>query len=273
MCLRGWKKMSARWRDAVLSFSFVTHPTFRRPQFWSPLEGTGDYQTPKMIVPNGIVEVPNTKYQIHQPKTRGQRVYDRRDFPSLRVTMDHEYAQPTVLMFDMLPNELIAHIIVTLNGGSIDNKAVPKSGYLFPGYRGGRELHYFEISRAAMIFWKHVCKYLRHTYTIDTQTHHLLLADNTPYNETWNDPHIHEWNDYHSRERYIPRHFFAGDPKPWMMSLCYGPQSYEEVLVIEALEQAKIAAKEARKEKRRMDAGIALVDGWGSGPRKLRSRK
>ena len=56
-----------------------------------------------------------------------------------------------------------------------------------------------------------------------------------------------------------------------MMGLCYGPQTHEEVLTIEAAEQAKIAAKQVRKEKRRADAAIALVASWGSGQRRLRS--
>jgi len=34
--------------------------------------------------------------------------------------------------------------------------------------------------------------------------------------------------------------------------------------------QAKIAAREARKEKRRADAAVALVEGWGLGQRRLR---
>ena len=69
------------------------------------------------------------------------------------------------------------------------------------------------------------------------------------------------------------RHLYAGNPKPWMMGLCYGPQTHEEVLAIEAAEEAEIAAKEARKEKRRADAAVALVAGWSSCQPRLRSRK
>lgn len=192
--------------------------------------------------------------------------------------MDHEYAQPDVTLFDMLPTELICRLIVALNGGTIGNDAKPEYGYPHPGFQGGRELQYFKISRDAMTFWKHVCKYLRHTYTINNQTHDILFSDHTPDIEMWEDPHIHEyescfWDDYHSRERYVPRHLYAGNPKPWMMGLCYGPQTHEEVLAIEAAEEAEIAAKEARKEKRRADAAVALVAGWGSCQPRLRSRK
>lgn len=169
--------------------------------------------------------------------------------------MDHEYAQPAVLMFDKLPIELICRLIVSLNGGTIDNGAKPEYGYLYPGFQGGRELIYFKISRDAMTFWKHVCKYLRHTHTINNQAHDILLSDNAP--------RFCDYQEHH--ERYVPRHLYAGNPKPWMMRLCYGPQTHE------AVEQAKIAA-EARKEKRRTDAAIALVAGWGSGQRRLRAR-
>jgi len=76
-----------------------------------------------------------------------------------------------------------------------------------------------------------------------------------------------------NRESYVPRHLYAGNPKPWIMSLCYGPQTHEEALAVEAAEKAKIVVKEARKEKRRADAAIALVKGWDSVERRLRSRK
>lgn len=191
--------------------------------------------------------------------------------------MDDEYAQPAVQLFRILPVDVICRIIVTLNGGAIDNNAEPERGFLHPGYRGGRELNYFKISRDAMTFWKHVCKYLRRTYSIDDQAHEYLLSDNTPHIEMWEDPHLEEhgscyWDYYHSHPRFVPRHFYAGDPKPWMERLCYGPQTYDEVLAIEAADQAKTAAKEARKQKRRADAEVALV-AWGSGERQLRARK
>ncbi len=143
-------------------------------------------------------------------------------------TMDHEYTQPAVLMFDKLPVELICRLIVMLNGGAIGNDTRPEYGYLYPGYRGGRELYYFKISRDAMTFWKHVCKYLRLTYSMNDHTYNMLFSD------------------YHSREHYIPRHLYAGNPKPWIMRLCFGPQTHEEALAIEAAEaaeEAKIAAK------------------------------
>ena len=200
--------------------------------------------------------------------------------------MDHEYADPAVLMFDKLPVELICRLIVMLNGGAIGDDARPEYGYLCPGYRGGRELHYFKISRDAMTFWKHVCKYLSRNYNINQQTYGMLFSDNTPQLEVWNDPHIdyqygsYDWEDYNSRERYIPcyipRHLYAGNPNPWIMRLCCGPQTDKEALAIEAAEaaeEAKIAAKRARKEKRCADAAIALVEGWSSVERRLRSRK
>lgn len=193
----------------------------------------------------------------------------------------NQYAQPAVLLFDKLPVELTCRIIVMLNGGVIGDVASPERGFLYPGICGGRELHYFKISRDAMTFWKHVCKYLRLTYSIDYQTHNMLLSHNTPQIEMWIDPHSQEygsvfWEDYHNREHYIPRHLYAGDPKPWIMMLCYGPQTHEEALAIEAAEEAKIVTKLARKEKqekRRADAAISLVVGWGSVERRLRSRK
>lgn len=185
--------------------------------------------------------------------------------------MDHEYVQP-VLMFDKLPKELICQIIVILNDGVIGDDVKPECGFLHPGYRGGRELHYFKISRDAMTFWKHVCKDLRLMY----QVHDMLLSKNTPNIEMWEDPHIHEngnccWDDYNSHERYIPRHLYAGNLKSWMR-LCYGPQTHEEALAIEADEEAKVVAKRARKEKRPADAAIALDAGWDSVERRLRSR-
>ena len=191
--------------------------------------------------------------------------------------MDSTYAQPAVLLFNKLPVDLICHLVVLLNGGTIGDRAMSVSGYLYPGYRGGRKLNYFKISRDAMTFWQHVCKYMRHTYTINNQTHKLLLSNNTPQIETWQDPHLHEywdmpWQEYHNRVHYVPRHFYAGDPKPWIMMLCWGPQTPKEIEDIEAAEQAKIVAKEARKEKRRTDAAIALVADWGSGQRRLRAR-
>jgi|APSaa5957512576_1039674.scaffolds.fasta_scaffold14444_1 hypothetical protein len=191
--------------------------------------------------------------------------------------MDHQYVQPTVLMFDKLPKELICHIIVILNGGAISDDAMPERGFLYPGYRGGRELQYFKISRDAMTFWKHVCKYLCLTYSMNDQVCDMLFSNNTPQIEMWNDPHMDEygscfWDDHHSHERYIPRHLYAGNPKPWVMRLCSGPQTHEEALAIEAAEEAKVAAKWARKEKRCADAAIALVAGWGSVERRLCSR-
>ena len=91
--------------------------------------------------------------------------------------MDHEYTQPAVLMFDKLSVELICHLIVMLNGDVIDKDARPQYGYLYPGYRGGREMHYFKISRDAMTFWKHVCKYLRLTYTMNNLTNDMLFSN------------------------------------------------------------------------------------------------
>uniref|UniRef100_A0A6C0J2G5 Uncharacterized protein n=1 Tax=viral metagenome TaxID=1070528 RepID=A0A6C0J2G5_9ZZZZ len=60
-----------------------------------------------------------------------------------------------------------------------------------------------------------------------------LFSNNTPQIEMWNDPHMdndwdNDWDNYHSRERYIPRHLYAGNPKPWVMRLCSGPQTHEE---------------------------------------------
>lgn len=155
--------------------------------------------------------------------------------------MDHEYAQPAAAVLNALSVDFLAHIIVILNGGAIDNEAKPKIGFLYPGYKGGRELHYFAISRDAMTFWRHVCKYLRHTYDMNAAAHGALLLDNTPRVETWKDPDMHEhceffFEDCDRREWYIPRHFYAGNPEPWMEKLCYGPQS----------------AEHAHKEKRRL---------------------
>lgn len=144
-----------------------------------------------------------------------------------------EYIQPNVILFSM-PVEVISQIVVTLNGGRIEKNVIPQSGYLYPGYRGGRELHYFKISRDAMTFWKHVCKYLRSSYDIDEQTYNLLLSDNAPEREMWTDPDIEEygscfWDDYHNSEHYVPRHLYAGKPEPWIMQLCDGPQTSDKV--------------------------------------------
>ena len=169
--------------------------------------------------------------------------------------MDGEYTQPEVLMFDMLPTELIVRIVVELNGGTINNDVEPKRGFLYPGYRGGRELNYFKISRDAMTFWQHTCKYLRKTYSVNDQIYDALLSDNTPQLELWNDPNADMYgnylDDYHIQERHVPRHLYAGSAEPWIAMLCDGPQSTEEILAIEAAEQAKVAAKKGRKRKRR----------------------
>jgi hypothetical protein len=139
--------------------------------------------------------------------------------------MIYHTSQSAALMFDMLPIDLLCHIIVVLNGGTVGDKAMPKYGYLYPGIRGGRELHYFKISRDAMTFWKHVCKYMRDTDRINGSTHDLLLSDNDPEIEVWEDPHAHDYPHHpHAHERYVPRHFYAGDPKPWIGLLCYESQ-------------------------------------------------
>ena len=182
--------------------------------------------------------------------------------------MDDEYAQSAVLMFDMLPVDLISRLVVMLNGGTVGNEANAERGYLYPGFRGGRELNYFKITRDAMTFWQHVCKYLRHTHTFNNQTHDMLLSDNTPlievYVPEYNDDDNYGyggdcWDDYYY-ERYIPRHFYAGDPKPWIKKLCCGPQTGDECL--------KIEAKEERKKRRLEESALA---GWGEG--RLRSGK
>ena len=196
--------------------------------------------------------------------------------------LDHEYAQLDAPLLAMLGHDLMTEIIVALNGGKIGICAMHVNGYLSPGYQGGRELDFFEISCDAMVFWKHVCKYLRHSSIIYNQTKHLLLSDKEPRIDVWEDPYVDEYggcdgDEYHNRERYVPRHFFSGkSARPWIMLLCAGPQSHKEVLAMEAAweaKQAKIATREARKEKRLADAAVALVEGWGLGQRRLRSRK
>jgi hypothetical protein len=170
--------------------------------------------------------------------------------------MDDEYAQPEVLMFHMLPTELVVRIVVELNGGTINDDVEPKRGFLHPGYRGGRELNYFKISRDAMTFWQHTCKYLRKTYSVNGQIYNGLLSDNTPRAEMWTNPNTHMYgggyqNDFHIQERHVPRHLYAGRAEEWMRMLCGGPQSTQEILAIEAAEQAKVAAKKGGKRKRR----------------------
>ena len=67
--------------------------------------------------------------------------------------MDDEYAQRDVPLFGMLGTDIIGEIIVALNGGKISIRAMPTHGYCSPGFAGGRELDFFEISRDAMTFW------------------------------------------------------------------------------------------------------------------------
>jgi len=125
-------------------------------------------------------------------------------------------------MFDILPIDLVCHLIVVLNNGTVGDEATPQYGYLYPGLRGGRELHFFKISRDAMTFWKHVCTYLRHR--INGHAHALLLSDNEPCIEVWEDPHEYQCGEHDYHERYVPRHFYVGDPKPWIGQLCYESQ-------------------------------------------------
>ena len=109
----------------------------------------------------------------------------------------------------MLPVDLIAHIVVFLNDGTVGDKVIPKYGYMYPGKRGGRELQYFQISREAMTFWQHVCKYMRLTYRMHDTIHYKLLSD-TDF-------------DLEDGSR-VPRHLYAGNLKPWISLLCYEDQ-------------------------------------------------
>ena len=136
-------------------------------------------------------------------------------------------------MFDMLPIDCICEIVVMLNDGVVGNAVIPEYGYLHPGFVQGRELHYFKISRDAMTFWKHVCMYLRHNYRFANKVDTLLLFNHPLVIEMWTDPYEDQngsayYDFFEGVERYVPRHLYAGDPKPWMKQLCSGPQTEEE---------------------------------------------
>jgi hypothetical protein len=187
------------------------------------------------------------------------------------VAMDED---PSALIFQK-PVDLLALVFVTLNGGPIENNHEYKSGYLSPGYRGGRELHYFKISRDAMVFWKFVCRHLRHTYRVQALFFASILQGNRPVIETWTpQDECPNWYD-DDHVRYVPRHFYAGDPKPWMNKLCYGPQNAHDALAAEAQEDKKLA-KETCKQKIRESARRSLevmFPGGGAFKRVLRARK
>jgi len=212
--------------------------------------------------------------------------------------LDHEYAQLDAPLLAMLGHDLMTEIIVALNGGKIHQKKMHMQGYLFPGYLGGHEVDFFEISPDAMKFWQHVCKYLRHSCTIYSLTKYLLLSDK----EHSIDEHPCFKRDTSTEirpQRYAQSHFFSGKPRPWMeLRGCKGPQTmnevlairdavkdaveaawvaakqakiaarkarkkslrshYDEVLAIEASEEANIAAREARKQKRRAEVAVAV---------------
>ena len=188
--------------------------------------------------------------------------------------MDGVYFQ-SIPIFEILPVDLLAHLLVVLNGGAIGNNYNYKSGFLHPGYHGGRELHYYEISHDAMKFWKFVCKHLRHTYSLQRAFFFALLEKNTPQIETWTP----DWQDMcymdyedQDRERDIPRHFYAGNAEKWISLMCCGPQTHLEACIEEAAEavkESKVAIKEARKEQRRLQATMDLAK-WGVGKRILR---
>lgn len=134
-------------------------------------------------------------------------------------------------MLELLPTDLLCRLIVTLNGGTIAPKAKPKVGYLYPGYQGGRELHYFQISRDAMAFWKHVCSFMRLNSELSQSVHNMLFSEHEPKLEVWYNQDMYDqaywsWED-DVTERFVPRHLYAGNADPWMARLCYGPQCAE----------------------------------------------
>ena len=149
------------------------------------------------------------------------RFFPTTDRPRVEPIGMEDCGQHDVALFAALPVDLLASVVVTLNGGPIGEKR-GLIGFLFPGIVGGRELHYFKISGHAMRFLQCVCKYLRGC-DFQSYVHELLLEGNTPDIDT------NSWSLSH-----VPRHFYAGDPGPWMQKLCCGPQTreeYEESLV------------------------------------------
>lgn len=169
----------------------------------------------------------------------------------------------SALIFEMLPQDLIALIVVALNGGPVKSAQPVHHGFLHPGFCGGRELHYLEISRNAMTFWQHVCKHLRWTYTVQYSVYSALLHDHMASIETWSPP----WEEYcceddwQDRDRFVPRHLFAGSAKPWMALLCDGPQDEQEAVKLRDEEEAKEAKRNARKAalKRQATAQLAAL--------------
>ena len=169
------------------------------------------------------------------------------------------YASPYCTSANILtlPADVLACIITSLNNGPIPARARNISGYLYPGYVGGRELEYYEVSRDCMVFKECVCAYLRNDSMLRHSIHGRLFELNEPNRELWDpedamleiritDPDdwelLHECyqqNDYDiDRERFIPRHVFAGTPKRWMDLLCGGPQTRKEYDEMEAGKRA-----------------------------------
>ena len=131
-------------------------------------------------------------------------------------------------MLEVLSTDLLCRLIVALNGGKIAPKAKAKVGYLYPGYRGGRELHFYQISRDAMRLWRHVCSFMRFNSELSDSVHTMLFSEHEPKIEVWFDQDDWAWSwEDHLTERFVPRHLYAGNAGRWIKRLCCGPQRPE----------------------------------------------
>lgn len=83
--------------------------------------------------------------------------------------------------------------------------------------------HFYKISRDAMTVWRHLCKFLRDSYTLKVATEMLLLSDIpllpvVPYtrsaDEGGGDEDSLDFSDC------VPRSFYAGNPEPWILQGC-----------------------------------------------------
>jgi hypothetical protein len=125
-----------------------------------------------------------------------------------------------VSLFSFLCDDLMAEIVVKLNDGPISTNTEPRSGYLYPGYQGGRELHYYSITRDTDVFMNSICKVFKHGWRLRGVIHAALTINITPTEEMYQFdvlPDFDEWD----RISYVPIHFYTGNYKKTMLQLCY----------------------------------------------------
>ena len=144
----------------------------------------------------------------------------------------------------VLETNLLASIVLALNDGPIPNSSEIKRCFLYPGRVSGRELHYFQITRDAMVFMKCVCRYFRHDYAFNQAVHWRLFTDHTPCIETWSpidatrhidytdwkqicthvEPYAEQPVESEEKDEFVPRHIYAGRADGWMAIRSGGPQ-------------------------------------------------